>query len=59
MLGFKIDNKKIYLDDIDRIGEFFETGLDELTNKYEVYTSQKIKDTSIRCIFYPLSIYIN
>ena len=47
MLGFKLENKKIYLDDIDRIGEFFETGLDELTNKYEVYTSQKIKDTSI------------
>lgn len=47
MRGFTINDKKIILDDIDKIGEFFETGLEELTNKYDVYTSQKIKDTSI------------
>ena len=46
-IGFNIDNNKLILDDIDKIGEFFETGLEELTNKYDVYTSQKIKDTSI------------
>ena len=46
-IGFKIDNDKIILDDIDKIGEFFEKNLEELTNKYDVYTSQKIKDTSI------------
>ena len=46
-IGFNIDKNKIILDDIDAIGEFFETDLEELTNKYDVYTSQKIKDTSI------------
>lgn len=46
-LGFIIDNNKIILDDIDKIGNFLESGLEELTNKYEVFTSQKLKDTSI------------
>ena len=46
-LGFIIDKNKIILDDIDKIGVFLESGLEELTNKYEVFTSQKIKDTSI------------
>ena len=46
-LGFIIEKNKIILDDIDKIGEFFETGLEELTKKYDVYTSQKMKDTSI------------
>ena len=46
-IGFIIDNDKIILDDIDKIGEIFEKNLEGLTNKYDVYTSQKIKDTSI------------
>lgn len=46
-IGFNIDKKKLILDDIDKIGEFFESGLDLLTQKYDVYTSQKIKDTQI------------
>lgn len=45
--GFIIDNKKIILDDIDKIGEFFEEGLEKLASIYDVYTSQKMKDTSI------------
>ena len=46
-IGFVIDKDKLLLDDIDKIGDFFETNLEELTKKYDVYTSQKIKDTSI------------
>lgn len=46
-MGFVNENNKLILDDIDKIGDFFETGLEELTNKYDVYTSQKMKDTSI------------
>lgn len=46
--GFKIEGKKIYLDDLDEIGEFIEEKLATLTDKYEVFTSQKIKDTNIK-----------
>ena len=46
-MGFTIERKKIILDDIDKIGDFFEFGLEELANKYDVYTSQKMKDTNI------------
>ncbi len=46
-IGFIIDKKKIILDDIDKIGEFLDFGLEELAKKYDVYTSQKIKDTNI------------
>ena len=45
---FKIDKNKIYLDDIDDIGEFLEVSLLELTDKYDVFTSQKLKDTKIK-----------
>lgn len=45
--GFSFDEKKIFMDDIDKIGDFFESGLDELANKYDVYTSEKMKDTSV------------
>ncbi len=45
--GFIVDNKKIYIDDIDIIGDFLEEKLVELAKKYQVFTSQKIKDTNI------------
>lgn len=46
-IGFIIDKNKIILDDIDKIGDFFESKLEELASKYDVYTSQKMKDTNI------------
>ena len=46
-MGFVVNDKKISLDDIDKIGYFLETGLEELSSKYDVYTSQKMKDTSV------------
>ena len=45
---FKVENKQIYLDDIDNIGEFIEQDLEKLTEKYEVFTSQKLKETKIK-----------
>lgn len=45
--GFFINNKKLYLDDIDSMGEFLETHLLELAKKYEIYTSDKMKATKI------------
>ena len=44
---FVSDNKEIYLDDIDKIGNFIENDLKVFTEKYEVFTSQKLKDTNI------------
>lgn len=45
--GFKVDNKQIYMDDLDIIGEFLESGIITLAEKYEVFTSNKIKETNI------------
>ena len=36
---------KLY--DIDEVGEFLENGIDELTDTYEVFTSEKLKNTSL------------
>lgn len=46
-LGFVIENNKFILSDIDLIGEFFESNLEEIASKYDVYTSEKIKNTKI------------
>lgn len=48
MNHFIIDDKKIYMNDIDYVGEFFEKTLSLLVEKYDVYTSQKLKDTKVR-----------
>lgn len=48
MYGFKVEDNSIYLDDIDDIGIFFEENLDKIGQKYEVYTSQKMKETSVK-----------
>ena len=45
--NFVMEDKKIFLSDIDLIGNFLENDLQELTEKYDTFTSQKIKDTSI------------
>lgn len=46
--NFIIENKKIYIKDIEDIGYFLEVGLLDLSSKYEIYTSDKLKETSIR-----------
>lgn len=45
---FNIENKPIYIEELDQIGDFLEEGLVELTEKYEVFTSQKLKETNIK-----------
>ncbi|MEG2564414.1 MAG: DEAD/DEAH box helicase [Bacilli bacterium] len=44
---FEVDKKKLLLSNTDEIVEFLEFGLDELAVKYEVFTSEKLKDTNI------------
>lgn len=46
-LGFEIENKKIFMGDLDNIGTFIEEKLEELAKKYEVFTSNKLKETNI------------
>ncbi len=48
-MGFVYDEKtkKFLLDDVDLIGELFENYISQLGEEYEVFTSKKIKDTSI------------
>lgn len=46
-LGFSENGENILLEDIDDIGMFLEDGIFGLSEDYEVFTSEKIKDTSI------------
>ncbi len=46
-LGFEVNNNKIYMDNMETIGNFLDKDLEELALKYEVFTSNKIKETSI------------
>ena len=46
--NFNITSRPILIEDIDLIGEFLENGLEELTKEYEVFTSQKLKETNIK-----------
>jgi len=46
-MNFTVNNSKLILEDIDNIGEFLETGIFTLSEEYEVFTSEKIKDTSL------------
>ncbi len=56
--GFEIEDSKIYMCNLEVIGEFLQYYLVELTNKYPVFTSHKmkkikiIKDASIRSTFH-------
>ena len=45
--GFIIDKNTIYIDDLDTIGQLLEENLIELAKKYEVFTSDKMKDTKV------------
>ncbi len=45
--GFLVNQKQIYMDDIDQIGNFLEESLVELAKKYEVFTSDQMKNTKI------------
>lgn len=45
--NFVIEKDKILLDSIDHIGNFLEKDLLELTEKYETYTSEKLKKIRI------------
>ena len=40
-------DSELKLYDIDEVGEFLENGIDELTDTYEVFTSEKLKNTSL------------
>lgn len=46
--NFNIQNNPIFIEDIDLLGDFIEEGLSSLTQKYEVFTSQKLKETTIK-----------
>ena len=45
--GFNISNNQIYIDDLEIIGDFLTDGLMNLATHYEVFTSNKIKETNI------------
>lgn len=45
--GFKLENKKIKMEDIDSIGYFLEEGINDLSTKYEIFTSKKIDNTTL------------
>lgn len=45
--NFILEDNKLIMDDIDYIGNFIEEDLITLTDKYEVFTSDKIKKTKI------------
>ena len=46
--NFVLEDNQISINDIEKIGEFLENDLLELSKKYEVYTSEKIKETKIK-----------
>ena len=46
--NFVIDNNKIILSNLDKQVEFIESGLEELAEKYVVYTTEKFKSVSIK-----------
>ena len=46
-VGFEIDNNKIKLDDVDLIGNFLEEDINYLTEKYNVFTSEKLKEIGV------------
>lgn len=45
--NFDINKKKILLENLDDIAYFLEKGLLDLTEKYETYTSEKLKEVNI------------
>lgn len=45
--GFTIQNNKLIMDDIDKIGHFYEFELPRLTAKYEIYTNKKFSSVNL------------
>lgn len=45
--GFEIENQNIYIDTLEKIGTFLDEKLEELSNKYQVFTSDKIRQTKV------------
>lgn len=46
-VNFQIEDNKIVLDDINNIGKFLDEDLLDLTEKYETYTSEKLKNIKV------------
>lgn len=46
--GFNIENKKIELNDINEIVNFMEVGLNELSEKYKIFITEKLKKVNIK-----------
>ena len=46
-VGFNLDKNKIKLDDIDLIGKFLEEDINYLLEKYNVFTSEKLKEIGV------------
>ena len=46
-IGFMLKKAKFEMDNIDLIGYFLENNLDELSKKYEVYTSKKLDKVNL------------
>lgn len=44
---FEVKKKHILLSDVDEIGLFLEEGLEALSHQFEVFTSEKIKNTNL------------
>lgn len=44
---FIVKKKQFVLEDLDDLGNFLDSGLEELSKKYEVYTSEKVRNTNI------------
>ena len=45
--NFSIENKKLLLSDLEHIGSFIENDLEKLAEKYQVYTSEKLKKIKV------------
>ena len=45
--GFEVQDKKIFMSDTDLIGNFLEEGILSLANNYEIFTSDKMKETKV------------
>ena len=46
--GFNIENKKLELNDINEIVNFMEVGLNELSEKYKIFITEKLKKVNIK-----------
>lgn len=46
--GFEIDDNKIILNDLDKEVDFIENGLEKLSTKYEIFTTEKFKGIEIK-----------